>query len=158
MLDKELIATVSGLFHIGHRSLGCDALQPHFPIGSLAASPVARWRGSYAPAIGLEGLTTGAAEMGRGRVLALSRGACVQDAAITDCHRRNAAIRHVGGRGPARYPPIYRDLLLRGQRACLPKSRLNDPAEITGARPGGLARDGLPPGTVALFLRSGTCL
>jgi hypothetical protein len=27
MLDKEHIATVSGLFHIGHRSLGCDALQ-----------------------------------------------------------------------------------------------------------------------------------
>jgi len=32
--------------------------------GSLAASRVARWRGSYAPDIGLEGLTTGAAEMG----------------------------------------------------------------------------------------------
>jgi hypothetical protein len=36
----------------------------HVSYGSLAASPVARWRGSYAPDIGLEGLTTGAAEMG----------------------------------------------------------------------------------------------
>jgi len=35
-------------------------------------------------------------------VEALSRGACVQDVAITDCHRRNAASRHVGGREPAR--------------------------------------------------------
>jgi hypothetical protein len=30
-------------------------------------------------------------------VVALSRGACVQDAAITDCHRQNTAIRHSAG-------------------------------------------------------------
>ena len=41
------------------------------------------------------------------------------------------------------------------QRACLPKSRLNDHAQIRGAGPGGLAPARLPPGTVALFRRSG---
>jgi hypothetical protein len=35
-------------------------------------------------------------------IVALSRGACVQDAEIADCHRGNAAIRHVCGREPAR--------------------------------------------------------
>jgi hypothetical protein len=46
---------------------------PSVRCGSSAASPVARWRGSYAPDIGLEGLKTGAAGTGQHRTPKISK-------------------------------------------------------------------------------------
>src|SRR5580698_9980877 len=91
-------------------------------------------------------------------VVALSRGACVQEPQLQTVTPEMRRVGMSAGGNQLDNLRLHRGLWRRGTVARLPKSCLNDLAKIGGAGPRVLRRKVLPPGVVALFCRSGKCL